>query len=80
MFLSKLKEGNILETVAPVLNENLVDCFSSVTIDESVLETDKTKRFVAQGWDAFEKQSVLRSSVEGPWFLSYRSAEPPTIR
>ena len=37
---------------APVPKENLVDRCSSFTMDESVLETDKTKQFAAQGWDA----------------------------
>ena len=44
-FLSKLKEGKIHEIVVPVLKESLVDCCSSSTMDESVLEIDKTKQF-----------------------------------
>ncbi|CAI5710086.1 unnamed protein product [Peronospora effusa] len=46
-FLSELKEGKIHEIVAPVPEENVVDCCSSSTMDESVLETDKKKRFAA---------------------------------
>ena len=42
LFLSELKEGKIYEIFAPVPKENLVDCCSSSTMDESVLETDKT--------------------------------------
>ncbi|CAI5705397.1 unnamed protein product [Peronospora effusa] len=52
LFLSELKEGKIDEIVAPVPEENVEDCCSSSTMDESVLETDKKKRFAAQGWDA----------------------------
>ena len=52
LFLAELKEGKIHEIVAPVPEENLVDCCSSSTMDESVLETDKKKQFAAQGWDA----------------------------
>ena len=52
LFLAELKEGKIHEIVAPVPEENLVDCCSSSTMDESVLETDKKKRYAAQGWDA----------------------------
>ncbi|CAI5724284.1 unnamed protein product [Peronospora effusa] len=44
LFLSELKEGKIHEIVAPVPEENVVDCCSSSTMDESVLETDKEKR------------------------------------
>ena len=47
LLLSELKEGKIHEVVVPVSEENLVDCCS--TMDESVLETDKYKRFAAQG-------------------------------
>ncbi|CAI5701582.1 unnamed protein product [Peronospora effusa] len=54
LFLSELKEGKIHEIVAPVPEENLVDCCSSSTMDESVLETYKKKRFAAQGWDALK--------------------------
>ncbi|CAI5703334.1 unnamed protein product [Peronospora effusa] len=54
LFLSELKEGKIREIVAPVPEENVVDCCSSSTMDESVLETDKKKRFAAQGWDALK--------------------------
>ncbi|CAI5701232.1 unnamed protein product [Peronospora effusa] len=54
LFLSELKEGKIHEIVAPVPEENVVDCCSSSTMDESVLETDKQKRFAAQGWDALK--------------------------
>ena len=54
LFLSELKEGKIHEIVAPVPEENVVDCCSSSTMDESVLETDKKKRFAAQGWDALK--------------------------
>ena len=59
LFLSELKEGTIHEIVAPVPEENVVDCCSSFTMDESVLETDKTKRFAAQGWEDLKKQPVL---------------------
>ena len=52
LFLAELKEGKIHEIVIPVPEENLVDCCSSSTMDESVLETDKKKRNAAQGWDA----------------------------
>ena len=45
LFLSELKEGKIHEIVAPVPEENVVDYCSSTTMDESVLETDKKKRF-----------------------------------
>ena len=41
LFLSELMEGKIHEIVAPVPEENVVDCCSSSTMDESVLETDK---------------------------------------
>ncbi|CAI5722202.1 unnamed protein product [Peronospora effusa] len=54
LFLSELKEGKIHEIVAPVPEENVVECCSSSTMDESVLETDKKKRFAAQGWDALK--------------------------
>ena len=54
LFLAGLKEGKIHEIVAPVLEENLVDCCSSSTMDESVLETDKKKRYAARGWDALK--------------------------
>ena len=47
LFLSELKEGKIHEVVVPVPEENLVDCCSSSTMDESALETDKKKRFTA---------------------------------
>ena len=33
---------------------DVVDCFSSSTMDESVLETDKEKRYAAQGWDSLK--------------------------
>ena len=33
----------------------MVDCCSSSTMDESVLETVKNKRFGAQGWDALRE-------------------------
>ncbi|CAI5717180.1 unnamed protein product [Peronospora effusa] len=45
LFLYELKEGKIHEIVAPVPEEKVVDCCSSSTMDESVLETDKKKRF-----------------------------------
>ena len=48
LFLFELKEGKIYEVVV-VSEENLVDCCSSFSMDESVLETDKNKRFAAQG-------------------------------
>ncbi|CAI5701514.1 unnamed protein product [Peronospora effusa] len=54
LFLSELKEGKIHEIVALVLEENVVDCCSSSTLDESVLETDKKKRFAAQSWEALK--------------------------
>ena len=54
LFLSELKEGKIYEIFAPVPKENLVDCCSSSTVDESVLENDKTKRFAAQGLHALQ--------------------------
>ena len=54
LFLSELKEGKIHEIVAPVPEENVMDCCSSYTMDERVLETDKKKRFAAQGWDALK--------------------------
>ncbi|CAI5721776.1 unnamed protein product [Peronospora farinosa] len=54
LFLSELKEGKIHEIVAPVPEENVMDCCSSSTMDESVLETDKKKRYAAQGWDALK--------------------------
>ena len=50
LFLAELKEGKIHEIVTQVPEENLVDYCSSSTMDESVLETDKKKRFAAQGW------------------------------
>ena len=59
LFLAESKEGKIHEIVTPVPEENLVDCCSSSTMDESVLETDKKKRYAAQGWDALKRQSVL---------------------
>ena len=49
LFLFELKEGKIHEIVGPVPKDNL---WTSSTMDESVLETDKTKQFAAQGWDA----------------------------
>ena len=52
-FLSKLKEGKIHEIVVPVLKERLVDCCSSSTT-VLVLDTNKIKRFAAQGWDALK--------------------------
>ena len=54
MFLSELKEVKIHEIVAPVPEENVVDCCSSSTMDESVLEIDKKKRFAALGWEALK--------------------------
>ncbi|CAI5724693.1 unnamed protein product [Peronospora effusa] len=54
LFLSELEEGKIHEIVAPVPEENVVNCRSSSTMDESVLEIDKKKRFAAQGWDALK--------------------------
>ena len=41
LFLAELKEGKIHEIVTPVPEENLVECCSSSTMDESVLETEK---------------------------------------
>ena len=41
---------NLPEIVAPVPDENLVDCCSSFTMDESVLETDIKEQFAVQGW------------------------------
>lgn len=52
LFLSELKEGKIHEVVVPVPTVDVADCCSSSTMDESVLETDKEKRYAAQGWDA----------------------------
>ncbi|CAI5701125.1 unnamed protein product [Peronospora effusa] len=49
---SSVEEGKIHEIVALVSEENVVDCCSSSTMDESVLETDKKKRFAAQSWEA----------------------------
>ena len=40
--------------VAPDLKENSMDCCSSSTMDETVLETYKAKRFAAQGWYALK--------------------------
>ena len=54
MFPSKLKEEKIHEIVAPFPKKKLVDCCSSSTMDENVLETDKTKRFDDQSWDALK--------------------------
>ena len=54
LFLSELNEGKIHEIVVPILKENLVDCCSSSTMDESAFETNKTKRFAAQGLDALK--------------------------
>ena len=54
LFLSELKDGTIHELVLPVPKENVVDCGSSSTMDESVLETDRKKRFASQGWDALK--------------------------
>uniref|UniRef100_A0AAV1V5G8 Reverse transcriptase domain-containing protein n=1 Tax=Peronospora matthiolae TaxID=2874970 RepID=A0AAV1V5G8_9STRA len=55
LFLSELKEGKIHEIVAPVPKENVVDCCSSSPMNESVLETDKKKRFAAKSWEALKK-------------------------
>ena len=41
LFLSELKDRKIHEIVAPVPKENLVECWSLSTMDDSVLETDK---------------------------------------
>ena len=49
LFLIEFKEGKTHEVVVPVPDENLVDCCSSSTMDESVLETNKKKYFAAQG-------------------------------
>ena len=54
LFRSELKEGKIHDIVALFPEENLVDCCSSSTMEESVLETDKAKRFAPQGWNAFK--------------------------
>ena len=54
LFLSELKEGKIHEIVAPVPEENFVDCCSSFTMDENVLESDKKKRLAPQGWEALK--------------------------
>ena len=43
LLLSKPKEGKIQQIVALVIKEDLVDCCSLSTTDESVLETEKTK-------------------------------------
>ena len=56
LFLSEPKEGKVHEIVALVLKENLVDCCSFGTMDESVLETEKSKRFAAQGWEALRSR------------------------
>lgn len=49
LFLCELKKGAI-QVVTPVSKEDLTDCCSSSTMDESVLETDRKKRFAAQSW------------------------------
>ena len=51
-FLSELKEGVIKELVVPTPCVRVADYHSTSTMDETVLEADKKKRFAAQGWDA----------------------------
>ena len=57
LFLPELEGGKIHEIVAPVPKENLLDRHSSSTMEERVLETDKTKRFANHGWDALKSSS-----------------------
>ena len=73
LLLSELKDRKIHEIVAPVPKENLVECWSLSTMDDSVLETDKTKRFSAQGWDA------LKSSPFYEVLLKHRGVFPTGV-
>ena len=54
LFLADVKAGEITELVVPTVAKRCVvnECNTSSNVDESVLETDKKKRFAAQGWDA----------------------------
>ena len=42
------------EIVVLFPKENCVECSYSFTMDENILETDKTKRFDDQSWDALK--------------------------
>ena len=52
IFLAELKAGQIDELVVPTAFTRVEDCHSSSTMDTTVLETDKKKRFATQGWEA----------------------------
>ena len=52
IFLAELKAGQIDELAVPTAFTRVEACHSSSTMDMTVLETDKKKRFAAQGWDA----------------------------
>ena len=53
-FLSELKDGMIEEIVVPTPCASVADLHGTSTMDETVLEADKKKRFAAQGWDALK--------------------------
>ena len=52
IFLAELKAGQIDELVVPTAFTRVEDCHSSSTMDTTVLETDKKKRFATQRWEA----------------------------
>ena len=54
LFLSEVKEGQIKELLVPTPMGGVDECSTSSTLDESVLESDKQKRFAAQGWEALK--------------------------
>ena len=80
LLLSKPKEGKIQQIVALVIKEDLVDCCSLSTTDESVLETEKTKWFATQGWNVSRSIPVYKVLQKHRGVFPTEFAEPPTGR
>ena len=49
------------EIVVLFPKENCVECSYSFTMDESFLDTDRTKRLAAQGWDILKEFCFAKS-------------------
>ena len=79
LFLSELKEGNIHGIVTPAPKESFVDCCSPSTMNEIVLETDKTKDLLLMAGIPL-KGVLFTNFCESNVVSSYRSAKPPTSR
>ena len=54
-FLLELKAGEIQQLVVPTIGCRVVECNTSTVADESVLESDKKKRFASQGWESLKE-------------------------